>query len=75
MIAMAEGPVPSMLTIVIAIPDGLGTLIVPTVSWSMSQRISITLTLFHLLIFEIVFRISDTKKCCPKVQKKLMMKW
>ena len=75
MIAITEGPVTLMLTIVIAILDGPSTLIVPTVSWSMSQRISITLTLFHLLIFEIVFRISDTKKCCPKVQKKRMMKW
>ena len=46
MIAITEGPVTLMLTIVIAIPDGPSTLIVPTVSWSMSQRISITLHVY-----------------------------
>ena len=44
MIATAEGPVTFMLTIVIAISDGLGTLIVPTVSWLMSQRMNLNYT-------------------------------
>ena len=41
MIAMAGGPVTFLLTIVIAILDGLGTLIVPIVSWLMSQRMNL----------------------------------
>ena len=44
MIATAEGPVTFLLTIVIAIPYGLGTLIVPTVSWLMSQRMNLNHT-------------------------------
>ena len=44
MIATAEGPVTFLLTIVIAIPDGLSTLIVTTVSWLMSQRMNLNHT-------------------------------
>ena len=44
MIAITEGPVTLMLTIVIAIPDGPSTLIVPTVSWLMSQRMNLNYT-------------------------------
>ena len=43
MIAMAEGPV-TIMVIVIAIPDGLGTLIAPTVSWLMSLRMNLNHT-------------------------------
>ena len=44
MIATAEGPVTFLLTIVIAILDGLVTLIVTTVSWLLSQRMNLNQT-------------------------------
>ena len=59
MIAMAEGPVTFLLTIVIAILDGLGTLIVPTVSWLMSQRMNLNHT--DTVSSANVFHISDKK--------------